>query len=456
MFTYSQLLSKTNPDVTARPLNIPNAAKEDCRGTVRINGVDVAFMQLQNDRSHEEDAFAIAEVKGFDALPFKAQELALKETFRKLDAKHGQEQEIGTTVCAAIISHDHVVVANVGDSAAFQSSKRMNTLHTPKEDAEKKRITEGGGLILRGRIYGDLEVSRALGDQSCRDGGLIATPDVTRCSRSLHGSIIVATDGMTLDENELGEVIQKNAEQPLEIDHQLLSKTKEKESTKSRTVKDNATVLVLPLNPPPPVGSSSLVMVCDGHGGDKVAKAVCENFCSTLEKEIERVSTPEKFAETKAQVERELFEEDQPQRNRDAIKAQFEAYAKKMDTPKLPVFIEVTTEGGYKKIFYQMAFAINERKQLDILNQLEKLADENRIPHGNVARGDNHLYTFPIQCKQDVAILPTNFITFLEAANKIINPRSDAALLSTFGLLRESEGKKVESAAPAAGLKLTG
>ena len=40
----------------------------------------------------------------------------------------------------------------------------MSVDHKPDDDLEKKRITQAGGFVTDGRVNGNLNLSRALGD----------------------------------------------------------------------------------------------------------------------------------------------------------------------------------------------------------------------------------------------------------------------------------------------------
>jgi len=59
-------------------------------------------------------------------------------------------------------------VANAGDSRTLLSCKgkpvEMSEDHKPENEIEKKRITGAGGFITDGRINGNLNLSRCIGD----------------------------------------------------------------------------------------------------------------------------------------------------------------------------------------------------------------------------------------------------------------------------------------------------
>jgi protein phosphatase 1B len=67
-----------------------------------------------------------------------------------------------------MISSEHLIVANVGDSRAVLcrngSAVAMSEDHKPYNEIESARITAAGGYVSMRRVNGDLAVSRAVGD----------------------------------------------------------------------------------------------------------------------------------------------------------------------------------------------------------------------------------------------------------------------------------------------------
>ena len=64
---------------------------------------------------------------------------------------------------------EQLYIANAGDSRTILSEKSGKVLalsvdHKPEIDTEKERIMKAGGFITNGRINGNLNLSRALGD----------------------------------------------------------------------------------------------------------------------------------------------------------------------------------------------------------------------------------------------------------------------------------------------------
>ena len=64
--------------------------------------------------------------------------------------------------------HKVVHVANLGDTRAVLSldgtAKRVTVDHKTNNPSEQERVKKEGGLILKGRVGGQLAITRALGD----------------------------------------------------------------------------------------------------------------------------------------------------------------------------------------------------------------------------------------------------------------------------------------------------
>lgn len=94
--------------------------------------------------------------------------LDLDEELRELPELKNGEDKSGTTVTSAILTPDHVIFANCGDSRAVLSRAGQCVFHTqdhkPVNPEERDRITAAGGSVMIQRVNGSLAVSRALGD----------------------------------------------------------------------------------------------------------------------------------------------------------------------------------------------------------------------------------------------------------------------------------------------------
>ena len=65
-------------------------------------------------------------------------------------------------------------MANAGDSRTILSVNgdcvEMSEDHKPDNEKEKARITKAGGFVSDGRINGNLNLSRAIGDMEYKKG----------------------------------------------------------------------------------------------------------------------------------------------------------------------------------------------------------------------------------------------------------------------------------------------
>jgi len=112
-------------------------------------------------------------------------EEALKDTFIKMDEmlsapegqaelktlkndNDGSDSFAGCTANVVLIHKNVAYCANAGDSRCILwSNKKVIALsedHKPDNEIEKTRITKAGGFIIEGRVNGNLNLSRALGD----------------------------------------------------------------------------------------------------------------------------------------------------------------------------------------------------------------------------------------------------------------------------------------------------
>lgn len=77
-------------------------------------------------------------------------------------------QSAGCTALVCLITPNFIYVANAGDCRAIASIKgslqALSEDHRPGNAKEATRIKNAGGWIEKGRVNGDLMVSRGLGD----------------------------------------------------------------------------------------------------------------------------------------------------------------------------------------------------------------------------------------------------------------------------------------------------
>ena len=97
-----------------------------------------------------------------------------KDFYKYLDPKNSSDCDIanitGCTACVSVISEKEkkIYFANAGDSRAVICKKgigyQMSHDHKPDSAKEKNRIYKSGGWVSEGRIKGNLNLSRSLGD----------------------------------------------------------------------------------------------------------------------------------------------------------------------------------------------------------------------------------------------------------------------------------------------------
>mmetsp|Transcript_6914 Transcript_6914/g.8434 ORF Transcript_6914/g.8434 Transcript_6914/m.8434 type:complete len:440 (+) Transcript_6914:114-1433(+) len=138
---------------------------------------------------------------------------------RKLCAEHSR---CGSCAIVCLIHHptQELWIANVGDSRAVLSrggrAVSLSTIQKPTNPVESARIKRAGGFIFRGRVNGELAVSRAFGDgQFKEDGGetVSVRPEVRHLRLSSSDEyLILGCDGLfdvMSDESVVGFVSSK-------------------------------------------------------------------------------------------------------------------------------------------------------------------------------------------------------------------------------------------------------
>ncbi|KAI8017559.1 putative protein phosphatase 2C 60 [Camellia lanceoleosa] len=115
----------------------------------------------------------------------------------------------GSTACVAIIRNNQLLVANAGDSRCVISRKgqayNLTRDHKPNLEAENERILKAGGSVRFGRVNGNLNLARAIGDMELKQNKslpaenqiLTANPDVNTVELCDDDEFIVlACDGI--------------------------------------------------------------------------------------------------------------------------------------------------------------------------------------------------------------------------------------------------------------------
>ena len=130
-------------------------------------------------------------------------ETALTNSFTKVDEelKFYDSDYTGSTATIVLIQNNKIYCANVGDSRAYLLSKehitQISTDHKCTDEDEADRITQSGGNIQKGRVNGQLILSRTLGDLNVKKFGIIATPTVRDYEINKNETFcVLASDGV--------------------------------------------------------------------------------------------------------------------------------------------------------------------------------------------------------------------------------------------------------------------
>jgi len=139
--------------------------------------------------------------KGREELKFLKNEEGAEEAYA--------ESFAGCTANVALIYKNDLYVANAGDSRCVlcndQNAVEMSIDHKPDNEPERERIVKAGGYVSEGRINGNLNLSRAIGDLEYKKNSslkvdqqlIIAVPEVKK--RALDAKdefIIMGCDGI--------------------------------------------------------------------------------------------------------------------------------------------------------------------------------------------------------------------------------------------------------------------
>ena len=81
---------------------------------------------------------------------------------------YDEPSHAGCTANVVLITPKSIYCANAGDSRAVASINKQTVPlsfdHKPEDEIELNRITKAGGMVSYGRVNGNLNLSRALGD----------------------------------------------------------------------------------------------------------------------------------------------------------------------------------------------------------------------------------------------------------------------------------------------------
>ena len=152
-------------------------------------------------------------------------EQSLINSFKKIDDELKQYKQIdncGSTATIILIDKELNLIysANVGDSKSILINKNktyqnLTTEHKVESNYEEnERIKKLGGLIFNGRLFGQLVLSRALGDFSLKNNGLISIPSIHKIVLNEDDCfIVIASDGIwdVLSEDDITNICIDNS-----------------------------------------------------------------------------------------------------------------------------------------------------------------------------------------------------------------------------------------------------
>lgn len=127
----------------------------------------------------------------------------LTNAFVQIDSelRFYDSEHTGSTATVITIQHNKLHCANVGDSHAYLLTKeaftRITAEHKCTDAEEAKRITQHGGTINKGRVNGQLVLSRTLGDLYVKQYGVIALPSISAHTITSETTFcVIASDGV--------------------------------------------------------------------------------------------------------------------------------------------------------------------------------------------------------------------------------------------------------------------
>ena len=151
-------------------------------------------------------------------------------SFKKLDEeimKGRFGENMGSTACVAYFTHENnlisglqrvVFTANVGDTRAVvvskNSCKRLTVDHKCSDKEEEKRIRNAGGVLIDGRVFGQLILARAFGDFAFKKYGVTCLPFINKYVITENDLFIVlASNGVwdVVNEDNMLDLFRNNS-----------------------------------------------------------------------------------------------------------------------------------------------------------------------------------------------------------------------------------------------------
>lgn len=374
------------------PKNIPVDFKkyEPAEGDICIvlEGKDsnpqIASSTIQAGRGSNQDFMSVGYLPPeWGTFPLDVKKLIFQSVINRLQAS-GPNDSSGATLCVSITWFDsdgvlHKLTGNLGDSHEHLFNKKESDesvvqpellvkLHTTKNPEERKRVLDEFGYIFSNRISTTvgslLEPTRVLGDFEYKPF-VSDTLDFTYSKWKLTPEqtkiFFMSCDGydpILKDENFLKAILKNASIDSLAQDISSLSS--------EIFLDDNLSYILVIyegkkiLTPHPPL----LTALSDGHGGSQRARHASQNILET-------------FKEVIAQVLKEgpdnLKKEDIQRLENIYIRQQKKYHLKLILNQLIPCLPEAKAFSSTNYIgSYQLSFKVNEEKEKEIINSLEK------------------------------------------------------------------------------------
>lgn len=187
-------------------------------------------------------------------------EKALIFTFQKMDDElklFSESQNAGTTACVVFFQREQDIAvgikrvmysANVGDTRALlittKEAKRISYEHKCSDQLEADRIRKIGGIIFNGRIFGQLALSRALGDHAFKKYGVTPFPFINKhIITEKDRYVVMCSDGVwdVLTDKDIFE-FSSNCDNSEELSKYIIAQAIENGS------QDNVSCIVIKIN----------------------------------------------------------------------------------------------------------------------------------------------------------------------------------------------------------------
>jgi serine/threonine protein phosphatase PrpC len=134
-------------------------------------------------------------------------------SFQKMDDELkllSQCDNVGTTACLVYFYREsdlllgtkrYMICANVGDTRCVlvttKEARRISHDHKASEESEATRIKKLGGVVFNGRVFGQLALSRALGDHEMKKFGVTCMPSIHKHTITDKDKyVVICSDGV--------------------------------------------------------------------------------------------------------------------------------------------------------------------------------------------------------------------------------------------------------------------